>query len=90
MPGQQTSRKYGRARSGPIAVLSIIVAVLAGSAAGGPASVGQQGSPVSNPPGSGSVSLQPVRAGQGLRDVAGAPMPFGTARAISARSPTTT
>ena len=84
MPDQETPQKHGRTRSGPVAVLGIIVAVLAASAANGPAGAGQPGARLSNPPGGGSVSLQSAHARQSLRDVAGAPIPFGTARYFGA------
>ncbi len=91
MQNRQTPRTRRPPRSGRAAVAGIVVAVLVGSAA---CTTGQpnSGQPNSRQPNSGqpiasagdlpitrSASLQSVRALRSVRDVAGEPIPFGTA-----------
>ncbi|MFZ2058532.1 MAG: hypothetical protein WAV54_14075 [Acidimicrobiales bacterium] len=91
MADHQAPRTYRRASAGPVAVLCVVGAVLVGSAAcstGQPAagtpSSGQPSAGLVNPPISGSASLRSVRTLRSVHDVAGQPIPFGTARYLGA------
>ena len=91
MADQQAPRTYRRASAGPVAVLGVVAAVLVGSAAcstGRPAAgtqaSGQPAAGLVNLPISGPASLQSVRVLRSVQDVAGEPIPFGTARYFGA------
>ena len=86
MQSRQTPRTGHPPRSGRVAVLGIVVAVLVSSTA---CTTGQPtaGQPTAGQPTAGhgdlpitrSPSLQSVRALRSVHDVAGEPIPFGTA-----------
>ena len=91
MADQQAPRTYRRASAGPVAVLGVVAAFLVGSAAcstGRPAAgtqaSGQPAAGLVNLPISGPASLQSVRVLRSVQDVAGEPIPFGTARYFGA------
>ncbi len=76
MQSRQTPRTGHPPRSGRVAVLGIVVAVLVSSAA---CTTGQPTAGHGDLPIARSASLQSVRALRSVHDVAGEPIPFGTA-----------
>ncbi|MGO9301142.1 MAG: hypothetical protein ACLP1E_04870 [Acidimicrobiales bacterium] len=81
MQSRQTPRTGHPPRSGRVAVLGIVVAVLVSSAActTGQPTAGQPTAGHGDLPIARSASLQSVRALRSVHDVAGEPIPFGTA-----------
>ncbi len=81
MQSRQTPRTGHPPRSGRVAVLGIVVAVLVSSAActTGQPTAGQPTAGHGDLPITRSPSLQSVRALRSVHDVAGEPIPFGTA-----------
>ena len=76
MQNRQTPRTRRPPRSGRVAVLGIVVAVLVSSAA---CTTGQPTAGHGDLPIARSASLQSLRALRSVHDVAGEPIPFGTA-----------